>query len=220
MTARLILVAAALAVVAAVALTVVRTEAPLPTRASPSASPTPTATSPAPTSPQPRVSPTGPPASPLRTLPPGAVSCPTQEGGSLASQTQLVAIRVAHQSGFDRVVFELGPSSVGAYGMPRWLVGQAAEFRNTAGQPVPVAGNAFLQVRIAGTSTFQPDGRTPSYTGGTDLRPTTPLVRNLRLVEDFERVVTWAIGLEGLQCPRVLELADPVRLVLDLPSTP
>lgn len=215
--------AAALAVVAAVALTAVRTEAPLPVRASPSASPTPTATpSPAPTSPQPRVSPTGPPASPLRTLPPGAASCPTQEGGSLASQTQLVAIRVAHQSGFDRVVFELGPSSIGigSYGMPPWLVGQAAEFRNTAGQPVPVAGNAFLQVRLAGTSTFQPDGRTPSYTGGTDLRPTTPLVRNLRLVEDFERVVIWAIGLEGLQCPRVLELADPVRLVLDLPSIP
>lgn len=131
-------------------------------------------------------------------------------------------MRVAQQSGFDRIVFELGPSSVGigSYGMPPWHVGQAAEFMNTAGQPVAVAGNAFLQVRISGTSTFQPDGPTKSYTGPTDLHPTTPLVRNLRLVEDFERQVSWGIGLERLQCPRVLELTAPVRLVLDLPSAP
>jgi hypothetical protein len=45
-------------------------------------------------------------------------------------------------------------------------------------------------------------------------------VREVKLVEDFERVMTWGLGLERLVCAKVSQLASPVRLVVDLPTPP
>lgn len=50
----------------------------------------------------------------------------------------------------------------------------------------------------------------------TSFRPETPLIREVKLVEDSEGVVAWGVGLERLACPRVLALTGPVRLVVDL----
>jgi len=53
-----------------------------------------------------------------------------------------------------------------------------------------------------------------------DLRPATPLIKEARLVEDFERVLVWGVGLGHLVCPKVSELANPYRVVLDFASAP
>jgi len=42
----------------------------------------------------------------------------------------------------------------------------------------------------------------------------------VRIVEDFEAVNRWAIGLDHLVCPSVLTLSNPVRVVLDFPTPP
>ena len=82
-----------------------------------------------------------------------------------------------------------------------------------------IAGNALFGVRFGGASTRDVNGN-PSYTGSTDLKPTTPLIKEVRLVEDFERVLVWGVGLDHLICPQITELAGPVRVVLDFASSP
>ena len=201
-------------------------------RTSPSASTvTITPTTAAPTasrSASPTVAPTAAPTtaapSPTSAASPGstpATACPERTGGATANQAQLTAIRVAHNPGFDRVVFEFGPSTApGVYGMPPFRIAVATSLSGPSGQPVPIDGNALFGVRFQNASTVDPNG-TRTYTGATSIKPTTtPLVKEVRLVEDFERVLVWGIGLQRLQCPTLLTLSAPVRLVLDFPTPP
>jgi hypothetical protein len=150
-----------------------------------------------------------------------ATACPERTGGATNTQAQLTAIRIAHNPGFDRVVFEFGPSTApGVYGMPDYRIAVATTLSGPSGQPVPIEGNALFGVRFRNASTVDPNG-TRTYTGANSLKPTTtPLVKEVRLVEDFERVLVWGIGLQRLQCPTILNLSAPVRLVLDFPTPP
>ena len=171
-----------------------------------------------PSSPSPTASPTSP-ASPGSTP---ATACPEQTGGTATSQAQLSAIRIAHNPGFDRLVFEFGPSTApGVYGMPPFRVAVATSLSGPSGQPVPVDGSALFGVRFQNASTVNPSDGSRSYTGPTSLKPTTtPLIKEVKLVEDFERVMNWGVGLARLQCPTLLTLGGPVRLVLDFPTPP
>jgi cytoskeletal protein RodZ len=188
-----------------------------PTTAAPTATRTATA---APTTPAPAT------ATPTQTAvsSPGstpATACPERTGGAATSQAQLTAIRIAHNPGFDRLVFEFGPSTApGVYGMPPFRVAVATSLSGPSGQPVPIEGSALFGVRFQNASTVNPADGTRSYTGATSLKPTTPLIKEVRLVEDFERVLVWGVGLQRLQCPALLTLSSPVRLVLDFPTPP
>jgi len=187
------------------------TAAPTAARtASPTVAPTAAPTTAAP-SPTPAASPGSTP----------ATACPERTGGATTNQAQLTAIRIAHNPGFDRVVFEFAPSTVpgGVYGMPPFRVAVATSLSGPSGQPVPVEGSALFGVRFQNASTVDPSG-TRTYTGATSIKPTTPLVKEVRLVEDFERVMVWGVGLQRLQCPTLLALSGPVRLVLDFPTPP
>jgi hypothetical protein len=188
-----------------------------PTTAAPTATRTATA---APTTPPPTFT-----SSPSAAASPGstpATACPDQTGGSNANQAQLVAIRIAHNPGFDRLVFELGPSTApGVYGMPPFRIAVATSLSGPSGQPVPIDGSALIGVRFQNASTVNPSDGSRSYTGATSLKPTTtPLIKEVRLVEDFERVMLWGVGLQRLVCPTLLALSSPVRLVLDFPTPP
>lgn len=168
---------------------------------------------PAATSPLPAASPTPTPArTPTTSCPP--VPAGGREGGFHA----LSDVRVAHQPGADRVVFDFGQEASAQDELPAFGIERASSFTNVAGQPVRVEGSAFWSVRFDGAS-MQREGRLV-YQGPRDFDPTTPLVRDLKLVEDFEAVMTWAIGLERLECPRVTTLRSPLRLVIDYPTPP
>jgi hypothetical protein len=103
--------------------------------------------------------------------------------------------------------------------MPAYVVEAATSLSGPSGQPVAIGGNALFSARFQNASTQNPGG-TPSYTGGTDLKPTTPLIKEVKLVEDFERVLLWGTGLDHLACPKVSELSGPFRVVLDFPTPP
>lgn len=226
MLGRLLLIAA---VVVAIAVVVVVGLQPRPIAVPPStpvaatAAPIVTATRPAPTViPSAGPATASPSASPTQagSVPPAA--CPAQNGGDPNAQAQLTAIRTAHQAGFDRVVFEFGPSSapVGVYGLPLYNIAVVSQFiGGGSGRPVPVDGNAFLQVRFRNASTVDPTTGKQTFTQ-TEIHPGLPLVRTVKLIDDFERVMTWGLGLERLACPKVSELASPARLVVDLPTPP
>ena len=149
-----------------------------------------------------------------------AAACPRTTGGNPSNQAQLVAVRVAHQTGFDRLVFEFGQSTApGPFGMPAYAIEAASSLSGPSGQPVTITGNALFGARFQNASTQNPNG-TASYTGSNDLKPTTPLIKEVKIVEDFERVLLWGVGLDHLACPKVSELAGPFRVVLDFPTPP
>ena len=216
----------ALAVIVAVALVAalqpqrIALPSPSPAQTTARPSPSPTLAPPSPTlaptaSPTPSPSPSPSPSQ--GSAPPAA--CPAQSGGSDAAQAQITAIRTAHQPGMDRIVFEFGPSSVGPYGLPPWTISVASSFTGTSGRLVPVDGNAFQRVRFGNASTVDPATGKQTFTQ-TDIRPGLPLVREIKLIDDFERVMIWGIGLERLACAQATELANPARLVVDLPTPP
>jgi len=149
-----------------------------------------------------------------------AAACPRTTGGNASNQAQLVAVRVAHQAGFDRLVFEFGQSTApGPFGMPGYTIEPASSLSGPSGQAVTISGNALFGARFQNASTQNPNG-TASFTGSTDMKPTTPLIKEVKLVEDFERVLLWGTGLDHLACPKVSELAGPFRVVLDFPTPP
>ena len=225
MFGRLVMYAAlliALGIVVVSACTPQQEAAPSPTLAAPAPSAS-RAFTPAPTAAPPATLTARPPATPTAPASPGsspAAACPRVTGGGPTNQAQLVAVRIAHQPGFDRVVFEFGPSTApGPFGMPSYTVEAANSLSGASGQPVTISGSALFGTRFQNASTQNPNG-TPSYTGSTDMKPTTPLVKQVRLVEDFERVLVWGTGLDHLACPKVSELSGPFRVVLDFPSPP
>jgi hypothetical protein len=193
---------------------------PAATSAAPSPTPTRTATSapttaaPSPTTPRPSAtaSPGGTPAS----------ACPTQSGGSSANRALLTAVRVAHHDTYDRVVFEFSQSTdPGTYGLPPYTIATATSLAGPSGQPVTIDGNALMRVRVENTDAHDQQGQTTvsdTDVKASELSPQTTIVREVRLVEDFEGVNVWGVGLSRLACPSVLTLTGPVRLVLDFPT--
>ncbi len=124
---------------------------PTPTPTSPAASPTATASATPPTGP------TESPDAPGETGLPGAGLGPFSGGSTPSTDgTWLADVRSAGQDGFDRVVFEFTDT------VPTYRVAYAdPPFVATNDEEVDVAGEAFLQVRLEGTSSFNLDEGVP-----------------------------------------------------------
>ncbi len=128
-------------------------------------------------------------------------------GGALASQ--LTAVRVAHHPGYDRVTFEFA-GALPSYALVRQTTAQFV--RDASGQPVTLKGTAGLKL------TFQ--GVDLSATIPADQTPSLPVVAEVQNIGNFERVVSYGVGLNAPACVRVLELNGPARLVVDVQTPP
>ena len=137
---------------------------------------------------------------------PTATTCQRSTGGGTGGGGPLAEVRIGSQAGFERVVFDFAAGA-----LPQYTVEQATSFVAPSGQTVPVQGNTHVSIRFSGA------GGMGSYRGPTSFRPASTLIRELKLVEDFEGVLVWGVGLERVSCPRILVLASPTRLVLDFP---
>jgi hypothetical protein len=156
---------------------------------------------------------------PLPTLSPsgtdlGAFSCVDHSGGAdNGLAMQLTAVRVAHQTGFDRIVFEFAPQAGGTAHLPAYTVSRqaSAQFvKDPSGQPVTMRGSSGLHIVFHGASV------SPTYTGSRDQTPSLPVVQEVEQLGDFEAVLSWGAGLSRASCLRTLELANPTRLVIDV----
>jgi len=156
---------------------------------------------------------------PLPTLSPsgadlGSFSCLDTSGGADSGLAmELTAVRVAHQVGFDRVVFEFAPQAGGTAHMPAYTVSRqaSAQFvKDPSGMPVTMRGSAGLRIVFHGASGAS------SYNGSRDLTPALPVVQEVEQLGDFEAVLSWGAGLSRTSCLRSLELANPTRLVIDV----
>jgi hypothetical protein len=150
---------------------------------------------------------------------PGASHDPKSGPGDEGPSVSLLhATRLAANSGeggFDRFVLEFENH------VPAWQVGYVAKPVQAAGtgHPVPLAGNHAIEVRMFGASgvDFSASGDYRiTYTGPERIATGTPQVTEVVQTGDFEATLTWAIGTREHQPFRVLTLADPARLVVDV----
>ena len=147
---------------------------------------------------------------PTESLPPFACT-PSLSVPSTTDRAQITDVRIGTHDRYDRVVFEF------AAGIPNAVIEGVLPpfYADPSDLELPVAGTAFLRVTMHGASRVSPDG-VVTYSGSTNFEP--GFDRLVQLIEggDFEAVSTWYLGLDGAGCYRVLTLADPSRLVIDI----
>lgn len=182
---------------------VTATASPTPVAAVARTSAPPTASARPPATPTATLPPASPSPSPAATVAPGQ-ACGRATGGNAAGGSALGEVRFGTQPGLERIVFDFGAGA-----LPHYAVEQATSFVAPSGQSVPVQGNAHVGIRLNGA------GGMGTYRGPTSFRPGLPLIREVKLVEDFEGVLVWGVGLERAVCPRILVLSSPTRLVVD-----
>lgn len=130
---------------------------------------------------------------------------------------QQTDIRAGGHECFDRVVFTFSVEAGPADGTNSYEISyRAPPFTGPSGMPVDVAGGAFLEVLLFGARAH--DGLTgaSTYTGPAEIRPNLSAVRELQLVEDFEALLVWVVGVDQRRPFNVFQLDGPDRLVIDV----
>jgi hypothetical protein len=144
----------------------------------------------------------------------GPFTCQDRSGGTSGSPAmQLTDVRVAHQTGFDRIVFEFAPPAGAAPRVPAYTLSRQASahfVKDASGQPVTMRGSDGLRV------VFQQATGAGTYNKSRDLIPNLPVVQEVEQLGDFEAVLSWGAGLSRPSCIRTLELSNPTRLVVDV----
>lgn len=121
------------------------------------------------------------------------------------------AVRTGRQPGVDRLVFEFDTA-----GLPAWQ----AEYVDRpvrdcgSGDPIPVAGDAWLQIRFTGAQAHTDIGEATSGPRRRVLAQKN--ARELVRICDFEGEVTWVVGVAHPAPYKVSVLSKPSRLVLDI----
>lgn len=115
------------------------------------------------------------------------------------------------------VVFELEPKAQAPGYDVSYQPADTAKIEDASGNPVKIAGEAFLVVKLTPAMTAKIDGDqvTKTYTGPSRLAgggPVTEIVKT----GDFESVVTWVIGLDS-ERPFLAQAADGgLTVVIDV----
>lgn len=123
----------------------------------------------------------------------------------------LKAVRTGRHESFDRVVFEFEGNVVPGYQIeyvdkPVRDCGQGAV--------VPIAGDGFLMIRLQPSNAHTEAGE--ASVQNRQQTPNLPILKELKLICDFEAEVQWILGLASPNRYRVLELTSPARLVVDI----
>ena len=135
----------------------------------------------------------------------------TERKRANAEPALLKVVRTGKHESFDRVVFEFEGNAVPGYHIeyvdkPVRDCGQGAV--------VPISGDGFLLIRMqpsnahtdAGVATVKNREQNPNFS----------ILKELKLICDFEADVQWILGLSSPNHYRVLELTSPARLVVDI----
>ncbi len=125
-------------------------------------------------------------------------------------------IRTGQHLCFERVVIEFeGTGTFPGYRV-NYVSGDPEN--SPEGAPVAVAGNATLVIAGGSWMTgFEGGG----YTGPSRFTPTNvSVIKELVLLEDFEGMFQWAVGLDKTRPFRVSTLPDPQRLIIDIYTRP
>lgn len=167
-------------------------------------SPAPSSSAPAPSGPS-----SAPAPEPTTSLVPFPADTALDAEKPSGGQLDLVSIRVAPQQGYDRVVFEFAGT-----GQPGWFVQYVDQTRaDASGDPVPVKGQAFLELGISSIDMTKPG---LNKIGDPALPTGLGVVRDVVSSVTFEAQYQAFIGTSKKVPFRVTRLADPPRVVVDV----
>jgi hypothetical protein len=125
----------------------------------------------------------------------------------------LAEVRSASHEEFDRVVFEFRGRRVPGYRIE--YVDRPVR-QCGSGEPVEVAGDGWLQVRLEPARAHAGDTAVVATVTERNRELDLPNLRQLVLTCDFEAQVEWVLGLGSPNPYRIIELPDPPRLVVDV----
>ena len=137
-----------------------------------------------------------------------AFACADASGGTNVTAA-VTDVRTAQGNGYDRFVLQFdGVTAVPTYTATRQL---SATFNaDPSGQPITLDGNDGVRLSLT------PASEHDTYTGPIEIKhPDFPVLKEARLIGDFEGHVTWGLGLSRAACLRAFTLTDPARLVID-----
>jgi LPXTG-motif cell wall-anchored protein len=148
------------------------------------------------------------PAAGLASTQPGFSTQPRVVEHPPVGSATLTGLRAGRHASFDRVVFQLdGP-------IPSYSVRYVPVVHlDGSGEPLQLRGAAFLEV-VVRAPTHDQDGR--PVLRPTRLRPDFPVLREVKVPGSFEGQTTAGIGVTSRVGFRVLELANPTRIAVDL----
>jgi len=137
---------------------------------------------------------------------------------STAKATALLErVAVGHHEGYDRVVFEFRDEGLPGY---RIEYVEPPLKEDGSGDPVDIAGNAFVVVRMEPASGFDLNTgegelvyKGPKRLEGSSAGAT--VVKEVVRTGDFEAVLSWAVGLDSKVPFRVTTATSPSRLIVD-----
>lgn len=137
---------------------------------------------------------------------------------STAKATSLIdRVAIGHHEGYDRVVFQFRDEGLPGYRV-EYVDPPLKE--DGSGNPVDVAGNAFVVVRMEPASGFDLNaGEGQLVYKGPKRLPGTGVVKEAVRTGDFEAVLSWAVGLDGKVPFRVTTASSPSRLIVDFRNT-
>src|SRR6267143_2173077 len=136
-----------------------------------------------------------------------AFTCTDKSGGTGSAAGTVYDVRVAHHNGYDRLVIGFPTASA----MPQYQLNRQSTthfVRDASGQPVTLQGSAGVRLVLRNSDIVS---GSPS-----DLKPNLPEIKEVAQIGNFERVVSYGVGLATPACVRVLELGSPTRLVIDV----
>ncbi len=152
---------------------------------------------------------------PTDTLP-GAGTSPVVAAATAQGTSLLDRVAVGRHPGYDRVVFQFRTEGLPGY---RVEYVQPPLTEDGSGDPVDVAGNAFVVVRMEPASGFDvSSGEGELVYKGPKRLPGAAIVKEVVRTGDFEAVLSWAVGLEAKVPFRVTTAASPSRLIVDFKS--
>ncbi len=137
----------------------------------------------------------------------GTFTCTDRSGGVAGVAATVYNVKVAHHDGYDRLVIGFPTAnSLPSYQLTRQAT--STFIRDASGQPATLDGSAGIRLVL----------RNADITSGVpaDQKPALPVIREVAQIGNFERVVSYGVGLASPACFRVLELSGPTRLVIDV----
>jgi hypothetical protein len=152
---------------------------------------------------------------------PAPGTAPTESDGfpdPVADETVFLdTVGLGDHERYERVVFTFD----GTDALPGWHAEYVDEvLASGSGNPVEVAGDAYVNVVLSGATGVDLSGELPTevYTGPDRMNGADAMsaVQEVVKAGDFEATMDWAIGLDSERPFRVFTLTDPARVVVDI----
>lgn len=146
----------------------------------------------------------------------GATKSPEVNASSETPETTMYLTDVSFKSAncASSVEFDLKPRRLAPGYRVSYETAETAKVEDGSGNPVEIAGNAFLVVRLTPAMTATIDGEqvTKTYTGPNRLSSEEAPITEVVKTGDFEGMVTWVIGLDHVR-PFLVTASDGILLV-------